>query len=84
MSIFKSKNFSLLQKGAVFFAAVFCCIVFLFPTHGYAEEADTTELLFSQNLYHKHIGNAQEEGGCYGTAVYHCHKGTANNCCADK
>lgn len=65
MSIFKSKNFSLLQKGAVFFAAVFCCIVFLFPTHGYAEEADTTELLFSQNLYHKHIGNSSSNGGCY-------------------
>lgn len=65
MFIFKSKKFSLLPKCAAFLAAVFCCLVFFFPTHGYADEADTTELLFSQNLYHKHTGSSSAKGGCY-------------------
>lgn len=65
MSIFKSKLVSLLQTGAVFLTAVFCCVVFLFPIDGYADEADTTELIFSQNLYHKHTGSSSSKGGCY-------------------
>lgn len=65
MSIFKSKIFAILQSGAVYLAAVFCCVVFLFPTDGYADEANTTELIFSQNLYHKHVGSSSSNGGCY-------------------
>lgn len=34
-------------------------------------------------IYHRHIGNSTEEGGCYGMPVYHCHMGdeTAGGAC---
>ena len=65
MSFFRIKNYLMLTKMAAFLMTAFCCVLFIFPISGYADDGNTSSVIFSQKLYHKHVGTEGVRGGCY-------------------
>lgn len=69
-------TFSLKKKlyqglGKAVAAVIFLGMASPCVMHASAEEANRSETY----IYHQHVGNDKEEGGCYNTPLYHVHTG---------